>query len=87
MKSYVADGQESKWLPDMPNPRKGSDDERPPERLELPRPLNSGTPNVAVIAIHCQLKICRLLAGQSRQSNMALSFSSKCPVNSLSRLC
>ena len=85
MKSYGDGGQRSKGLPNTLNPRRGNDDGRQPERLKPTRPHNSGMPNVAVIAIHCQLKICRLLAGQLRQSDTALSFSMKCPANSLSR--
>lgn len=83
--SYGADGRKSKRQLNMPNPKKGSGDERPPETLKLTRPPSSTTPNVAAVAIPCQPKIYRLWAAQLRRNNTALWFSAKCPVSWLSR--
>lgn len=85
LKSYDAVGPASKRPPNRRNRKKGNDDERLPKALMLTRPLNCGTPNAAVIAIHFQLNTYRPLASRLRQKNMALSFSTKCPVNSSRR--
>lgn len=85
MRNCGADGRQSKRLPNVANPRKGSDDERRRRTRRLKEPHGCDMRNAAANAIRCRLKTCLRWAAPSQQSSTASSSLPMCQAKSPSR--